>query len=114
MTFEVDVFGTTTIAMCVFFLGYAIVARAAVLRDYGIPESVIGGFAFAIVIAAVYYIAVMQIIFDLARRDILLVYFFAALGLRFSLRELIINGWPLSSWSPSHLCSSSCKTLPAS
>ena len=32
MTFDVDVFGTTTIAMCVFFLGYAIVARSTVLR----------------------------------------------------------------------------------
>ena len=95
MTFEVDVFGTTTIAMCVFFLGYAIVMRSALLRDYGIPEAVVGGFAFAILIALVYYIADTQIIFDLARRDILLVYFFAALGLRSSLRELITNGRPL-------------------
>ena len=95
MTLTVDVFGTTTIAMCVFFLGYAILARSAVLRDYGVPEPVIGGFAFAILIALVYSIADVQINFDLSRRDILLVYFFAALGLRFSLRELISNGRPL-------------------
>jgi ESS family glutamate:Na+ symporter len=95
MTFEVDVFGTTTIAMCVFFLGYAIVMRSSLLRDYGIPEPVIGGFAFAILIALVYYIANVEITFDLSRRDILLVYFFAALGLRSSLRELISHGRPL-------------------
>jgi glutamate:Na+ symporter, ESS family len=64
MTLEVDVFGTTTIAMCVFFLGYAIVMRSQLLRDYSIPEPVIGGFACAILIALVYYIANVEITFD--------------------------------------------------
>ena len=95
MTLEVDVFGTTTIAMCVFFIGYAIVIRSSVLRDYGIPEPVIGGFAFAILVALIYVIADVQVTFDLARRDTLLVYFFAALGLRSSLRDLITHGRPL-------------------
>lgn len=40
MTLHVDVFGTTTIAMFAFFLGYAIIMRSAPLRDYGIPELV--------------------------------------------------------------------------
>ena len=34
------VFGTTTIAMFAFFLGYAIIMRSAPLRDYSIPELV--------------------------------------------------------------------------
>src|SRR5512132_3907952 len=72
MTLEVDVFGTTTIAMCVFFLGYAIVMRSQLLREYSIPEPVIGGFACAILIALIYYIANVEITFDLSRRDILL------------------------------------------
>lgn len=95
MTLEVDVFGTTTIAMLVFFLGYGIVARSAVLRAYGVPEPIIGGFAFAVLVALVRAAADIEITFDLERRDILLVYFFAALGLRFSLRELFYNGRPL-------------------
>jgi ESS family glutamate:Na+ symporter len=95
MALEVDVFGTTTIAMCVFFVGYAIVMRLQVLRDYSIPESVVGGFACAIIIALIYQLADVEITFDLVRRDILLVYFFAALGLRSSLVELIYNGRPL-------------------
>jgi multidrug efflux pump subunit AcrB len=45
---HVDVFSTTTVAMCAFFLGYAIVKRSAVLRDYAIPEPVVGGFAVVI------------------------------------------------------------------
>src|SRR5512133_2686345 len=95
MTLEVDVFGTTTIAMCAFFLGYAIVMRSQLLRDYSIPEPVIGGFAVALLIAVIYYIADLTIVFDLSRRDILLVCFFAALGLRSSAAELVSNGRPL-------------------
>lgn len=95
MTLHVDVFGTTTIAMFAFFLGYAIIMRSAPLRDYGIPEPVMGGFAFAIVIALVHYVADLTITFELARRDILLVYFFAALGLHSTVRELLSNGRPL-------------------
>ncbi len=96
MTFEIDAFGTATIAMCVFFLGYAIVSRSEILRNYSIPEPVVGGIAFAIVIAIIFYVADVKITFDLFRRDFLLVYFFAALGLRSNLQELIANGRPLA------------------
>jgi ESS family glutamate:Na+ symporter len=95
MTLEIDVFGTTTVAMCAFFLGYAIIIRSASLREYSVPEPVVGGFAFAIVIALIHYAANVTITFDSSRRDILLVYFFAALGLRSNLGELISNGRPL-------------------
>lgn len=95
MNLNVDVFGTTTIAMCVFFIGYGIVSRSKFLRDYSIPEPVVGGFAAAVVIALIYYATDVTILFDLARRDTLLVYFFAALGLRSNFRELVKNGRPL-------------------
>jgi ESS family glutamate:Na+ symporter len=95
MILEVDVFGTTTIAMCVFFIGYGIVSRSTILRDYSIPESVVGGFAGAVVIAILYYSVDLTIKFDLIRRDILLIYFFSAIGLRSNVRELINNGRPL-------------------
>lgn len=92
---EVDVFGTTTVAMCLFFIGYALVSRSKILRDYSIPESVVGGFAGAVATAIIYYTIDTTITFDLFRRDLLLIYFFAALGLRSNLRELINNGRPL-------------------
>ena len=95
MTVELEAFGTTTLAMCAFFLGYALVMRSALLRDYSFPEPVVGGFAFAIAIWLIYLVADLQITFDLSRRDILLVYFFAALGLKSSLREMLSNGPPL-------------------
>jgi glutamate:Na+ symporter, ESS family len=95
MNIGIDLFGTTTLAMCVFFLGYAIVSRSRFLRAYNVPEPLVGGFACAAAIAIIYWLADIKITFELARRDTLLVYFFAALGLRSSLRELIANGRPL-------------------
>lgn len=95
MTLDIDVFGTTTLAMCVFFVGYALVRRFAVLRDYAIPEPIIGGFAFAVAMALAYWLADIKINFDLIRRDVLLVYFFAALGMRTDVREVISFGRPL-------------------
>lgn len=95
MTFELDLFGTTTIAMCVFFFGYALTRRFAPLRDYAIPEPIIGGFLFALIVALLYWLIGIEIIFDLARRDLLLVYFFAALGMRTNVREVISYGRPL-------------------
>jgi ESS family glutamate:Na+ symporter len=95
MTISLDVFQTTTVAMIVFFIGYGIVKHAKVLRDYSIPEAMVGGTVAAIVIALVYWASDVMIVFDLARRDILLVYFFAALGLRSDLRQLLAYGRPL-------------------
>lgn len=95
MAFEISVFGTTTIAMCVFFVGYALVKRFAVLRDYAIPEPIIGGFAFAILVATIYWLLGIEIAFDLFRRDLLLVYFFAALGMGTNIREVVSFGRPL-------------------
>lgn len=96
MTFELDSFGTATVAMCVFFVGYALVRRFAVLREYAIPEPIVGGFAFAVAIAVLFWAADIKITFDLFRRDILLVYYFAALGMQTNVREVLANGRPLA------------------
>jgi ESS family glutamate:Na+ symporter len=94
-TINIDPFGTATIAICVFFVGKAIVGRTRVLQTYSIPEPVIGGFACAILISLIYLVADRAIEFDISRRDIFLVYFFAALGLRAGLRELLAGWRPL-------------------
>ena len=95
MTYELDSFGTATVAMCVFFAGHALVRRFAVLRDYAIPEPIVGGFAFAVAVAVLFWAADVKITFDLFRRDILLVYYFAALGMQTNLREVVANRRPL-------------------
>lgn len=95
MTLEMDGFATTTIAMCVFFVGYALVKRFAVLRDYAIPEPIVGGLALAVTIAVIYGLFDIEVAFDLSRRDLLLVYFFAALGMGTNVREVVSFGRPL-------------------
>lgn len=95
MTYEIDSFGTATIAMCVFFVGHALVRRFAVLRDYAIPEPIVGGLAFALAVACLFWMADVKITFDLFRRDLLLVYYFAALGMQTNLREVVANRRPL-------------------
>lgn len=87
-----DTFGTATIAMCVFFVGKAIVNRSRLLQTYSIPEPVIGGLACAIIVAIIYFSFDIEISFDISRRDVFLLYFFSALGLRSSMAELV-RGW---------------------
>lgn len=95
MTLEVDAFGTTTVAILVFLLGSAIVARSRWMRDFGIPDSVVGGLIAAIVVASAFFAFELEIGFDSGRRDLLLAYFFSALGLRARLGDLWSNGRPL-------------------
>lgn len=62
------------------------------LRRYGIPEPVVGGVLCAAVACALYYGAGLGVEFDLGMRDLLLLYFFAALGLNSNVRELASGG----------------------
>jgi glutamate:Na+ symporter, ESS family len=95
MSLQVDPFVTATIAICVFFLGGAIVARVRPLRDFSIPEPVVGGLSAAVIITLIFFAFDLEISFDVGRRELFLVYFFAALGLRARLAEILANGRPL-------------------
>lgn len=66
-----------------------------VVRRYSIPEPVVGGFACALVVGLIYYTTGSKIEFDLNVRDTLLLYFFAAIGLRSDLLTLKQGGKPL-------------------
>lgn len=95
MTVQADTFVTMTIAMCVFFIGSAIVSRVRPFREFSIPESVVGGFATAITITLIYYSFDLEITFDITRRDLFLAYFFSAFGLRSIVSELVSSRRPL-------------------
>ena len=95
MTVEADPFVTMTVAMCVFFIGSAIVSRVRPLREYSIPESVVGGFATAVAVTLIYFSFSLEIAFDITRRDLFLAYFFAALGLRSIVSEIFFSRRPL-------------------
>ena len=89
---QIDALASVTLAILLFFIGKATAARFDVLQRYGIPESVIGGVLCALLCSLLYYAAGIEIDFSLGLRDVLLLYFFAALGLNSSIGQLFSGG----------------------
>ena len=88
-------FVSFTLAIILLFVGKYATQNSSLLRKYSIPEPVIGGFICAAVVAIFYYLLDKQIEFDLEVRDILLLYFFAGIGLNANFKSLISGGKPL-------------------
>ena len=93
---EVDGFLSFTLAIVLLFIGKGLISRIELLRRYSIPEPVIGGFACAALVAITYFLFDLKVSFSLEARDFLLLYFFAAIGLRADLRTLVSGGKPLA------------------
>jgi ESS family glutamate:Na+ symporter len=88
-------FFTVTIGIVVLFVGKRVNDGVGFLREFSIPEPVTGGLIFSVLIALLYVASGVEIEFDLAARDILLVYFFTTIGINASLRDLLNGGKPL-------------------
>lgn len=84
-----------TLAILLFFIGQKVTQQSALLRRYSIPEPVVGGFLCACVVGAAYLALDLRIEFDLDARETLLLYFFAAIGLKSDLRTLREGGRPV-------------------
>ena len=95
-SYEVDSFLSFTLTIVLLFVGKGIIRKSPLLQRYSIPEPVIGGFLCAACVAVAYFFFDLKITFELGVRDILLVYFFAAIGLHSDLRTLISGGKPLA------------------
>lgn len=88
-------FFTVTLAILVLFVGKALNLRFAMLRNFNIPEPVVGGLLFSILFAIVYFSVGVSIEFNLQARDIMLVYFFTTIGLNSNIMDLVRGGKPL-------------------
>ncbi|MEK1887327.1 MAG: sodium/glutamate symporter [Phyllobacterium sp.] len=88
-------FVSLTIAIVVFFIGAELNGRIAALRQWNIPEAVTGGMLAALATLIAYRVLGIAISFDLAARDLLLLYFFTGIGLNARLADLIAGGKPL-------------------
>lgn len=93
--FEANTFLTFTISIIVFFVGAKLNRNVGLLRKYNIPEPVTGGLLAALSSLFIYLLLDTQVKFDLAIRDILLVYFFTGIGLNARLSDLFAGGRPL-------------------
>ncbi len=91
-TIEVPAFIAVTLGFIVFFLGSFLTHKVTFLGDYNIPEPVSGGLAVAILVWVISSTAGLQIVFDLAVRDYLLVVFFATIGLNARMSDLFRGG----------------------
>jgi len=70
-------------------------ALISYLRDFNIPEPVVGGLLFSILFALIYFIFDFTVEFNLTARDFMLVYFFTTIGLNSNIMELVKGGKPL-------------------
>jgi ESS family glutamate:Na+ symporter len=92
---QVGPFFSFTLGIIVLFTGKRINDAIGFLREFSIPEPVTGGLIATILIALLYFASNIEISFDLAARDVLLVYFFTTIGINSSLRDLLAGGKPL-------------------
>ncbi len=88
-------FMSVTIGIIVLFVGRRLNAVVSFLREFSIPEPVTGGLLCSVFLWIVYSLASVEIHFDLAARDFLLVYFFITIGINANLRDLLKGGLPL-------------------
>lgn len=93
---QIGPFVSFTLAIVLLFVGKFIMNRREILRRYSIPEPVIGGFFAAVVVALVYLLFDRQVLFSLDIQDVLLLYFFAGIGLNADIKVLLSGGKPLA------------------
>ena len=93
---HIDSLIAVTIGIIVLFVGKRLNDGIGFLREYSIPEPVTGGLLFSILFGLVYLVLNVEVEFNLAARDILLVYFFTTIGINSSVRDLISGGRPLT------------------
>ncbi|MDR2872479.1 MAG: sodium/glutamate symporter [Xanthomonadaceae bacterium] len=92
---NIDALHSVTLAILLLFVGKRITQRSGWLRRNSMPEAVIGGVLCAAVVGVAYFVFDIRIVFDLELRNLLLLYFFAAIGLNSKISDLLQGGRPL-------------------
>ncbi|CCN38514.1 putative Sodium/glutamate symporter [Vibrio nigripulchritudo SO65] len=92
---QVESFLAVTLGIIVLFLGRRLTQASHWLREFSIPEPVSGGILVSVLFAVLHYVTQVDVEFDLAARDLLLVYFFTTIGINASLKDLFKGGKPL-------------------
>ena len=83
---------TIILAILVLFLGKFLIGKIAFLRNYNIPEPVVGGLIASLVFGLVYALFGLQFDFALDVRDELLIAFFTTIGLSSRFETLLKGG----------------------
>ncbi len=83
---------TIILAIVVVALGKFLISKSAFMRDYNIPEPVVGGLIASIVFGLLYAVTGWQFEFELGMRDNLLIVFFTTIGLSSRFETLLKGG----------------------
>ncbi len=94
MGLSLGVAATLAVAALVLLVGRGIIARVTFLRNYAIPEPVVGGLVAAVAVATLHAIGV-RVTFDTSIQPGLMLAFFATIGLGADARALAKGGLPL-------------------
>ena len=94
-TIQAPGFLTFTIAIVTFFIGAGLNNVVGPLKRWNIPDAVTGGLIASLLTLAAYKFFETEIVFELAARDTLLLYFFTGIGLNARLADLRAGGRPL-------------------
>ncbi len=92
---RIEQFLAVTLGIIVLFVGKRLNDAIGFLREFSIPEPVTGGLLFSVLFGLVYAATGTAVEFNLAARDVLLVYFFTTIGINASLKDLLAGGKPL-------------------
>lgn len=92
---QVESFLAVTLGIVVLFLGKRLTQISKLLREFSIPEPVSGGILVSVLFTVLHYVTQIDVQFNLATRDLLLVYFFTTIGINASLQDLFKGGKPL-------------------
>jgi ESS family glutamate:Na+ symporter len=84
------------LSILVLWAGTYLTKKIGFLKDFNIPAPVTGGLLCSVVVALLNGFAEVQIDFDLAMRDILLLVFFSTIGLSANVRLLVEGGKALA------------------
>lgn len=93
---EINTPVTVAIAIIALWIGFHINRRVSFLHTYNIPPAVTGGLLISALVALVEATSGRDIRFDLQLRDLLLITFFATIGLSARLRQMLEGGKALA------------------
>lgn len=90
---EFNIRETIILAIMVLFLGKDLNLRMPFLRNYNIPEPVTGGVLASLFFSLIYWVSGIELSFDLAGRDFMLIIFFTTIGLGAKV-DMLVKGGP--------------------
>lgn len=95
MNFVFNTMETLALASIVLLIGYYLVKRIKVLKDFNIPEPVVGGFLLALVFTVWFKVDGTSFTFDKNLQNTMMLVFFTSIGLSANFARLVKGGKPL-------------------